>query len=125
MRFLGLVIVKNFWDVVYNVDLFNWKEIMVIFCIFFDLIEFLDFCEVFGDCIQEFGECKDVLFCYLVGFKLEKVVFIWVVELEEVEVVGMKEFFEDFIFFVYVCFFQSFIEKVIVFCYVIQYCDVE
>lgn len=125
MRLLGSVIAKNLWDVVYNADLSNWKETMAILCTFSDPTEFPDLCEALGDRIQESGERKDASFCYLVGSKLEKVVSIWVAELEEAEAAGMKEPSEDSTFSVHARSLQSFIEKVTVFRHVTQYRDVE
>lgn len=125
MRLLGSVIAKNLWDVVYNADLANWKETMVILCTFSDPSEFPDLCEALGDRILDQGERKDASFCYLVGSKLEKVVSIWVTELEEAEEAGMKEPSEDSTFSVHARSLQTFIEKVTVFRHVTQYRDTE
>ncbi|KOS20609.1 Protein transport protein SEC31 [Escovopsis weberi] len=115
MRLLGSVIAKNLWDVVYNADLENWKETMAIICTFSDPAEFPDLCEALGNRINEQGQRKDASFCYLVGPKLEKVVSIWVDELNEAEKEGINEASGDSSFSVHAKTLQSFIEKVTVF----------
>lgn len=125
MRLLGSVIAKNLWDVVYNADLENWKETMAIICTFSDPIEFPDLCEALGDRVNEQGSRKDASFCYLVGSKLEKVVSIWVVELEEANQAGVTESSEDSTFSVHARSLQNFIEKVTVFRHVTKFEDSE
>ncbi|PHH82901.1 hypothetical protein CDD82_4335 [Ophiocordyceps australis] len=125
MRLLGSVIDKNLWDIVYNANLGNWKEAMAIICTFSDPIEFPDLCEALGDRINDEGQRKDASFCYLVGSKLEKVVKIWIAELEEAEQAGMKEPSEDSTFSVHARALQNFIEKVTVFRYVTKFQDGE
>ncbi|KAH6891117.1 hypothetical protein B0T10DRAFT_484478 [Thelonectria olida] len=125
MRLLGSVISKNLWDVVYNADLENWKETMAIICTFSDPAEFPDLCEALGDRINEEGERKDASFCYLVGSKLEKVVSIWVSELEEAEQAGMQEQSGDSTFSLHARTLQNFIEKVTVFRHVTKFEDGE
>ncbi|KAH0594184.1 hypothetical protein MHUMG1_08023 [Metarhizium humberi] len=125
LRLLGSVIAKNLWDVVYNADLENWKETMAIICTFSDPTEFPDLCEALGDRIQDGGSRKDASFCYLVGSKLEKVVSIWVAELEEAEKAGMKEATGGSTFSVHAKSLQNFIEKVTVFRQVTKFQDSE
>ncbi|KAH7154971.1 hypothetical protein B0J13DRAFT_544443 [Dactylonectria estremocensis] len=125
MRLLGSVINKNLWDVVYNADLENWKETMAIICTFSDPTEFPDLCEALGDRINEEGLRKDASFCYLVGSKLEKVVSIWVAELEEAEQAGVQEPSGDSTFSVHAKSLQNFIEKVTVFRHVTKFEDSE
>ncbi|KAH7157079.1 hypothetical protein EDB81DRAFT_945436 [Dactylonectria macrodidyma] len=125
MRLLGSVINKNLWDVVYNADLENWKETMAIICTFSDPTEFPDLCEALGDRINEEGLRKDASFCYLVGSKLEKVVSIWVAELEEAELAGVQEPSGDSTFSVHAKSLQNFIEKVTVFRHVTKFEDGE
>ncbi|KAH8706674.1 hypothetical protein BGZ61DRAFT_418987 [Ilyonectria robusta] len=125
MRLLGSVINKNLWDVVYNADLENWKETMAIVCTFSDPTEFPDLCEALGDRINEQGLRKDASFCYLVGSKLEKVVSIWVAELEEAEQAGIQEPSDDSTFSVHAKSLQNFIEKVTVFRHVTKFDDGE
>ncbi|KAI1381500.1 hypothetical protein F4677DRAFT_127774 [Hypoxylon crocopeplum] len=124
LRLLGSVIVKNLWDVVYNADLADWKETMVTLCTFADPTEFPDLCEALGDRIFESGSRKDASFCYLVGSKLEKVVDIWVSELEEAEKAGLAEA-NDSTFSVHARTLQHFIEKVTVFRHVTKFRDTE
>ncbi|OAA43816.1 protein transport protein (SEC31) [Metarhizium rileyi] len=125
LRLLGSVIAKNLWDVVYNADLDNWKETMAILCTFSDPTEFPDLCEALGDRIQESGSRKDASFCYLVGSKLEKVVSIWVAELEEAEKAGVKDATSGSTFSVHAKSLQNFIEKVTVFRKVTKFQDSE
>ncbi|RCI16294.1 hypothetical protein L249_2391 [Ophiocordyceps polyrhachis-furcata BCC 54312] len=125
MRLLGSVIGKNLWDVVYNADLEHWKETMAILCTFSDPIEFPDLCEALGDRISEQGQRKDASFCYLVGSNLEKVVDIWVTELEEADQAGMKDASEDSTFSVHARSLQNFIEKVTIFRHVTKFKDTE
>ncbi|XXG97684.1 hypothetical protein Hte_003991 [Hypoxylon texense] len=124
LRLLGSVIVKNLWDVVYNADLADWKETMVTLCTFADPTEFPDLCEALGDRIFESGSRKDASFCYLVGSKLEKVVDIWVAELEEAEKAGLAEA-DDSTFSIHARSLQHFIEKVTVFRHVTKFRDTE
>lgn len=124
LRLLGSVIVKNLWDVVYNADLADWKETMVTLCTFADPSEFPDLCEALGDRIFETGNRQDAAFCFLVGSKLEKVVGIWVAELEETEKAGMSEG-SDTTFSVHARSLQHFIEKVTIFRQVAKFEDTE
>lgn len=125
MRLLGSVIAKNLWDVVYNANLEHWKETMAILCTFSNPTEFPDLCEALGDRIGEEGQRKDASFCYLVGSKLEKVVGIWMAELEEAEQAEMKEPSEDSTFSVHARSLQNFIEKVTIFRQVTKFEDTE
>ena len=125
LRLLGSVIAKNLWDVVYNADLENWKETMAIICTYSDPNEFPDLCEALGDRILESGKEEDASFCYLVGFKLEKVVSIWVGELDEAEAAGLKEESADSTFSVHARSLQNFIEKVTIFRQITKYQDGE
>lgn len=123
MRLLGSVVNKNLWDVVYNADLANWKETMAILCTFSDPAEFPDLCEALGDRINDEGDRKDASFCFLVGSKLEKVVSIWVAELEEAEQAGINQGAEGSTFSVHAKSLQNFIEKVTVFREVSKFTD--
>ncbi|KAI5466900.1 hypothetical protein BGZ63DRAFT_476614 [Mariannaea sp. PMI_226] len=125
MRLLDSVISKNLWDIVYNADLDSWEETMAIICTFSDPTEFPDLCEALGDRVNEEGERKDASFCYLVGSKLEKVVSIWVSELEEAEKAGIQEQSGDSTFSVHARSLQNFIEKVTVFRQVTKFQDSE
>ncbi|EOO00429.1 putative transport protein sec31 protein [Phaeoacremonium minimum UCRPA7] len=125
LRLLSSVIAENLWDVVYNADLSDWKETMATLCTFAKPTEFPDLCEALGDRILESGSRKDASFCYLVGSKLEKVVTIWITELEEAEQAGMKESETDSTFSVHARSLQNFIEKVTVFRQVTKFQDSE
>jgi protein transport protein SEC31 len=125
LRLLASVIGKNLWDIVYNADLGNWKESMATLCTYADPNEFPDLCEALGDRILESGSRKDASFCYLVGSKLEKVIGIWISELEENEQASMKEPSGDSTFSVHARSLQNFIEKVTVFRDVTKFQDKE
>ena len=125
LRLLASVIGKNLWDIVYNADLDNWKESMATLCTYADPSEFPDLCEALGDRILESGSRKDASFCYLVGSKLEKVIGIWISELQENEQAGMKELSGDSTFSVHARSLQNFIEKVTVFRDVTKFQDRE
>ncbi|KAK1761118.1 protein transport protein SEC31 [Echria macrotheca] len=125
LRLISSVTTKNLWDVVYNAALENWKETVVTLCTFADPTEFPDLCEALGDRIYESGDRKDACFCYLVGSKLEKVVSIWIAELEESEQAGMKESKDDSTFSVHARSLQQFIEKVTIFRHATKFSDEE
>ena len=125
LRLINSVIGKNLWDVVYNADLDNWRETMVTLCTFADPSEFPDLCEALGDRVYESGSRKDASFCYLVGSKLEKVVDIWIAELQESEQAGLQDTSNDSNFSVHARSLQHFIEKVTVFRHVTKFADNE
>lgn len=125
LRLLTSVIGKNLWDVVYNADLSNWKESMATLCTYADPNEFPDLCEALGDRILETGSSKDASFCYLVGSKLEKVITIWITELQESEKAGIQDQNGDSSFSVHARTLQNFIEKVTVFRGVTKFQDAE
>ncbi|EEY19078.1 transport protein SEC31 [Verticillium alfalfae VaMs.102] len=125
VRLLSSVIDKNLWDVVYNADLENWKETMAVLCTFSDPQEFPDLCEALGDRVFDHGLRKDASFCYLVGSKLEKVVNIWIAELQEAEKAGLTESSDDSTFSVHARSLQNFIEKVTIFRHVTKFRDSE
>ncbi|POS88327.1 hypothetical protein EPUL_000733, partial [Erysiphe pulchra] len=125
LRLLSAIIGKNLWDVVYNADLENWKETMVTLCTYADSEEFPDLCEALGDRILEYGSPRNASFCYLVGSKLEKVVPIWLSQLEESEKTEVEKLIGDSMFSVHARNLQNFIEKVTVFRNVTGYKDME
>ncbi|KAM7208597.1 protein transport protein SEC31 [Naviculisporaceae sp. PSN 640] len=125
LRLISSVASKNLWDIVYNADLSGWKETVATLCTFAEPSEFPDLCEALGDRILEAGSRKDASFCYLIGSKLEKVVGIWITELEEAEQAGMKESSDDSTFSVHARSLQQFIEKVTVFRHVTKFNDTE
>ena len=131
LRLLASVVGKNLWDLVHNADLSGWKEIMATLCTYADAKEFPDLCEALGDRLDEQMKVegsdsnlrKDASFCYLAGSKLEKVVSIWIEELEENEGAGLQETSKDSSFSIHARSLQSFIEKVTIFREVTQYQD--
>lgn len=131
LRLLASVVGKNLWDLVHNADLDSWKEIMATFCTYADTKEFPDLCEALGDRLDEQlktqeGDTslrKDASFCYLAGSKLEKVVSIWIAELEEREGAGLQNETMGSSFSIHARSLQSFIEKVTIFREVITYQD--
>ena len=126
LRLLSSVIGKNLWDIAYNADLSNWKESMATLCTYADPNEFPDLCEALGDRIMETGSPKDASFCYLVGSKLEKVIAIWISELQQTEKAGVEDLkAEDSTFSIHARSLQNFIEKVTVFRYVTKFQDTE
>ena len=131
LRLLASVVGKNLWDLVHNADLSSWKDVMATICTYADVKEFPDLCEALGDRLQEQMKVeggdsnlrKDASFCYLAGSKLEKVVSIWIEELEEKEEAGLQETSKKSSFSVHARSLQSFIEKVTIFREVTQYQD--
>jgi protein transport protein SEC31 len=131
LRLLASVVGKNLWDVVYNADLKDWKEVMATICTFADQSEFPDLCEALGDRLEEAiegGESalrKDASFCYLAGSKLEKVVVNWAQELQECENASVEKSAGDNSFSIHARSLQDFIEKVTVFRKVTDFKDSE
>lgn len=131
LRLLASVVGKNLWDVVYNADLKDWKEVMATICTFADQSEFPDLCEALGDRLEEAVSDeagsfrKDASFCYLAGSKLEKVVVNWAQELQESEAAGVQQSTEDNSFSIHARSLQDFIEKVTVFRKVTAFKDAE
>jgi protein transport protein SEC31 len=121
LRLLASVVGKNLWDVVYNADLKDWKEVMATICTYADASEFADLCEALGDRLEESVEGdnkalrKDASFCYLAGSKLEKVVVNWAEELKENENASVEKSTADNSFSIHARSLQDFIEKVTVF----------
>ena len=132
LRLLASVVGKNLWDLVHNADLASWRDVMTSLCTYADTKEFPDLCEALGDRLEESAQDdrapesrRDATFCYLAGSKLEKVVPIWVAEMEEEEHAGLEEVKEGSSFSVHARSLQSFIEKVTVFREVTSYRDDE
>lgn len=132
LRLLASVVGKNLWDTVHNADLSNWKEVMATLCTFADSQEFPDLCEALGDRLDEQMRAgndnvsrKDASFCYIAGSKLEKVVNIWVEELEEKEQNGQTKGAGDSSFSIHSQALQDLIEKVTVFREVTNFQDSE
>ncbi|KAL3474970.1 hypothetical protein BJX99DRAFT_230668 [Aspergillus californicus] len=132
VRLLASVVGKNLWDVVYNAELSNWKEIMVALCTFAEEKEFPDLCDALGDRLEEQirstgdkAARKDASFCFLAGSKLEKVVSIWIEELREGEQTALESATDDSGFSIHVRALQSLIEKVTIFRQVTKFQDTE
>ena len=131
LRLLASVVGKNLWDVVHNADLESWKDVMVTLCTYADAGEFPDLCEALGDRLEEqmrvqgdgSDRRKDATFCYLAGSKLEKVVAIWISELQEMEISSLESAGRGSGFSIHARSLQSFIEKVTVFRRVTSYQD--
>lgn len=123
LRLLASVAGKNLWDIVYNADLSNWSEVMATLCTYATAEEFPDLCETLGDRLDEQarnseGEGtvrRDAAFCYLAGSKLEKVVGIWISDLEQREKAEAQNVSNDSSFGIHARLLQRFIEKVTVF----------
>ena len=115
LRLLASVVGKNMWDVVHNADLQNWKDVMAALCTFADEKEFPDLCEALGDRLEEqLQSQRDACFCFLAGSKLEKVVSIWLGELQDQEIAGAAQETDGSAFSIHARGLQSFIEKVTV-----------
>lgn len=132
LRLLASIVGKNLWDVVHNADLSNWKEVMATLCTFADESEFSDLCEALGDRLEESMTSsekgtlrRDASFCYLAGSKLEKVVNIWVQELQEKESAEIQAEDGDSTFSVHAKVLQDFVEKVTVFRKVTNFQDAD
>ncbi|KAF2089807.1 hypothetical protein K490DRAFT_35057 [Saccharata proteae CBS 121410] len=133
LRLLASVAGKNLWDVVYNADLANWREVMATLCTFADASEFPDLCEALGDRLEESVQDgtdsstlrKDASFCYLAGSKLEKVVGNWAEELKESETEGIEKSDADNSFSIHARSLQNFIEKVTIFREVTKFQDTD
>ncbi|MCJ1288646.1 protein transport protein S31 [Xylographa carneopallida] len=133
LRLLASVVRKNLWDVVYNADLENWRDVMAILCTYASAEEFPDLCEALGDRLEEqlshepdnSGLRSDASFCYIAGSKLEKVIGVWIAELEDAEKSGMQDAGKDSTFSIHAKLLQSFVEKVTVFRDVTHYQDKE
>ncbi|PYH99578.1 WD40 repeat-like protein [Aspergillus ellipticus CBS 707.79] len=132
VRLLASIVGKNLWDVVYNADLSNWKEVMAALCTFAEEKDFADLCEALGDRLEEElrntddkGLRKDASFCFLAGSKLEKVVAIWIEELRENEQKAIESAVDDSAFSIHVRALQALIEKVTIFRQVTKFEDTE
>lgn len=126
LRLLASVAGKNLWDVVYNADLEQWKEVMAAICTYADEKDFSDLCEALGDRIEESGDRGDASFCYLAGSKLEKVVTIWLNELTNNEKASIEDAEEDSSYYsIHANALQTFIEKVTIFRKVTEFQDDE
>ncbi|KAL9605875.1 MAG: hypothetical protein Q9179_000939 [Wetmoreana sp. 5 TL-2023] len=123
LRLLASVVGNNLWDMVYNADLDNWREVMATLCTYAAAEEFPNLCETLGDRLEDLtrnsdgavASRQDASFCYLAGSRLEKVVGIWVSELEQRERSESQNTNNDSSFGIHARLLQQFIEKVTVF----------
>ncbi|KAL8676051.1 MAG: hypothetical protein Q9186_007393, partial [Xanthomendoza sp. 1 TL-2023] len=123
LRVLASVVGKNLWDIVYNADLDNWREVMATLCTYASAEDFPDLCETLGDRLEDEVTNRekpgtthqDASFCYLAGSKLEKVVGIWISELEQRERSESNNINNDSTFGIHARLLQQFVEKVTVF----------
>ncbi|EWC47585.1 hypothetical protein DRE_03205 [Drechslerella stenobrocha 248] len=122
LRLLASVVEKNLWDVVYNADLADWKEVLCTICTFAEDKEFSELCEALGERLE--GEQKagaierrqDAATCYLSGSRLNKIVAIWIDEYKENEAAILRDASEGATSFsIHVKSMQQLIEKVSVF----------
>ncbi|KAF2400258.1 hypothetical protein EJ06DRAFT_493908 [Trichodelitschia bisporula] len=133
MRLLASVVGKNLWDVVYNADIKNWKEVMATLCTFADEKEFPDLCEALGDRLEESIPSsadqstirKDASFCYLAGSKLQKVIKNWIQQLQEHEAADLKDGEGQSAYSIHAKALQDLIEKVTIFRQVTNFKDAD
>ncbi len=131
LRLLASIVGKNLWDVVYNAELSGWKEVMAIILTYASEEEYSDLCEALGDRLDEQWKTgdedpdllKNASFCYLAGSKLEKVVKIWISELDNHERTYVGVSSGESSFSIHARSLQSFIEKVTVFREVTRFDD--
>jgi protein transport protein SEC31 len=89
---------------------------MATLCTYADESEFPDLCEALGDRLEEQGRSRgEASFCYLAGSKLEKVVPIWIDEMQEAEQVKDEAAGDESAFSIHVQALQHFIDKVSIF----------
>jgi protein transport protein SEC31 len=133
LRLLASVVNKNLWDFVYNADISDWKELMTVLCTYAGAEEFSDLCEALGDRLESQMKTSnkaanvrsDAAFCYLAGSKLEKVISMWISELERPYELPEVTYPSQSNFSLYARLLQGFIEKVTVFRKVINFEDGE
>ena len=123
LRLLASVVGKNLWDIVYNANLENWKEVMATLCTYAGAEEFPDLCEALGDRMEDqmkednrgAAARKDAAFCYLAGSKLEKAVAIWIANMQEEERTELQKTNASSSFSAHARLLQNLIEKVTMF----------
>jgi protein transport protein SEC31 len=133
LRLLASIVNKNLWDVVYNADISCWKEVMTVLCTYAGAEEFSDLCEALGDRLESQMEItdaaeavrKDAAFCYLAGSKLEKVITMWISDMEKLNDSAQNSFSIRSNYSLYARSLQSFIEKVTIFREVVHFQDSE
>ncbi|KAF3914246.1 hypothetical protein AA313_de0205382 [Arthrobotrys entomopaga] len=123
IRLLASVVGKNLWDVVYNADLADWKEVLCAICTFAEDKEFAELCEALGERLEveqksssEMQKRQDAATCYLSSSRLDKVIGIWIEEYKEHEAAALETPTEGSTSFsIHVKSIQQLIEKVTVF----------
>ena len=123
LRLLASVVGKDLWDIVYNADLENWKEVMATLCTYASADEFSDLCETLGDRLEEASQNEpgstqhkqSSSFCYIASSNLEKVVGLWIADLESSQSTQLEKSDRATSFSIHLKALQSFIEKVTVF----------
>ncbi|SCV67953.1 BQ2448_74 [Microbotryum intermedium] len=105
LRVLQSIVGNDLADVVQNAHLAQWQEIFVVLCTYANADEFPSLCEQLGQRLEyQYDTVKDsasshaatelrnnAILCYLAAGKLEKVVGIWVQQMEEDEQVSRAE----------------------------------
>ncbi|CAG8581830.1 14518_t:CDS:10 [Ambispora leptoticha] len=109
LRLLQSIVSGDLSDIVYNADLSEWQEVVVVLCTFARGEEFAGLCNALGQRLEdqhrkleldaETEEAKtqslhyrrSAVLCYLASGNLENVVNIWIAEQEEEEYVERKK----------------------------------
>ncbi len=125
IRLLSAVAGRNVWDIVHNADLSTWKGVMATICSHASPEQFSELCEALGDRMLETGHRKDASFCFVAGSKLEKVIGIWLSELQDQEHTALQQSGDESTFSVHARTLQNFVEKVTVFRQVTKFEDTE
>lgn len=145
LRLYQSIVMDDLIDVVQNADLAEWQEIFVVLCTFAKKEEFSSLVEQLGQrlayqfasssdnnpspsstTVEEYR--KNAILCYLAAGKLEKIVEIWIDQMEEEEEAQVKNLGADdqkSRSSIHVEVLQTFIEKVTVFQSAINYIDID
>ena len=143
LRVLQAVVGGDLTDVVQNADLAEWEEIFVVLCTFAAADEFPGLAELLGQRLEAAyatavksralgaGELrKNAILCYLAASKLEKVVSIWIEQMDEDEdadqqATGGSAQLAAIQYAAHAKALQAFVEKVTVFQQAVGYVDSE
>ncbi|GBB98444.1 hypothetical protein RclHR1_03230002 [Rhizophagus clarus] len=149
LRLLQSIVSEDLSDIVYNADLTEWQEVVVVLCTFARSEDFSGLCNALGQRLEQeyhnlYGSSNDkskgmeymksAVFCYLAAGNLENVVNIWITEQEEEEHTELEHSelehanqgdakSSSFRYSLHAKFLQSLIEKVTVFRKAIDYVD--
>ncbi|PKY23363.1 WD40 repeat-like protein [Rhizophagus irregularis] len=149
LRLLQSIVSEDLSDIVYNADLSEWQEVVVVLCTFARSEDFSGLCNALGQRLEQeyrklYGSSNDrskgmeymknAVFCYLAAGNLENVVNIWITEQEEEERAELERAelehadqgdakSSSFRYSLHAKFLQSLIEKVTVFRKAIDYVD--